>query len=268
MIEQTTKRLFIGFEIDALWPENLPSARIIPPNSRHFTLSFLGNQPLNLILPYLQQMPKPSFKIGRTGYFNSCLFLPDNHANVVAWQGHWLDNEQEILNYEVLLHQWLNEIGLHIQRRDHWLCHATIARKPLHMKAWLASFRKLPFFISHLHLYESLPELNYRPLWSHPFLPPFEEIEHTADLAYKIKGMTINELFSHAYCALSWRFPELLDFLPQSIILKNLDDLIILLNESITQADCKTYCPYKAISFHGSILERPNYLEWEMIVDV
>jgi RNA 2',3'-cyclic 3'-phosphodiesterase len=39
------KRLFFAFEVDAPWPEALPSGRILEPSCRHMTLAFLGNIP-------------------------------------------------------------------------------------------------------------------------------------------------------------------------------------------------------------------------------
>lgn len=264
----TTKRLFFGFQIEAPWPHPLPQGRILPENSRHLTLAFLGNQNYEMVREQLASLPLPPFKIGKTAFFDKCLFLPERHPNVVAWRGIWLQDTERMNSYYELFINWLANVHIHVDSKDFWLCHTTIARQPFNQEEWLQTFHPLPFTITHLHLYESLPELNYTPLWSHPLIAPFDEFEHTADIAYNIRGETFEELFYNAFSALSWRFPALLSFLPVNAIFQSLDDVIISLNESIGHADTEIGCPYKAISFHDELKQKSGFLEWEMIVDV
>ena len=54
---------------------------------------------------------------------------------------------------------------------------------------WLDHFTPLPFFVKAIHLYQSLGNLQYQSLWESPLLSPFEELEHTADIAFLIRGM-------------------------------------------------------------------------------
>lgn len=262
------KRLFFGFQVLAPWPERLPSGRIVTEQARHLTFAFLGNQDEKIVQKKLPSLPLPPFKIGKTGFFDTCLFLPDRHPHVVAWHGRWMENNKEITHYYNTFMEWIADLPFHVEKREEWLCHATIARNPFDQRDWQKAFYPLPFFISHLHLYESLPELQYRPIWSLPFVLPFEEFEHTADIAFSIRGETLDQLFYNAFIALCWRFPTLLEFKPNKLEIENLDDIIIALNQSIGKADEQEGCPFKAISFHGEAVAKNNCLEWEMIVDV
>lgn len=264
----TSKRLFFGFQVAAPWPHPLPQGRIVPENSRHLTLAFLGNQNYEMVREQLSSIPLPPFKIGITAFFDKCLFLPERHPNVVAWNGIWLHHTEIMNSYYERFINWLANVQIPVDAKDSWLCHTTIARKPFHKEEWLQTFHPLPFMITHLHLYESLPDLNYTPLWSCPLIAPFDEFEHTADIAYTIRGESLEELFYNAFSALSWRFPALLPFLPTMTDFHNLDDVIITLNESIGLADTEIGCPYKAISFHDDLKQTSGFLEWEMIVDV
>jgi hypothetical protein len=99
-------------------------------------------------------------------------------------------------------------------------------------------------------------------------LPPFEEKEHTADLAFIVRGQTPQELHRNAQLALSFKFPMLLPFFSKNLQ-TTLDGIIIALNEMVGSADAACGSPLKAISFHGQIKEDAyQILHWEMIVDV
>lgn len=49
---------------------------------------------------------------------------------------------------------------------------------------------------------------------------------------------------------------------------ESIEDIVIDLNELVTEADQKWGCPFKAVSFHGNIQENEELPYWKMIVDV
>jgi RNA 2',3'-cyclic 3'-phosphodiesterase len=110
--------------------------------------------------------------------------------------------------------------------------------------------------------------LEYQSLWEIPLLSPFEEFEHTADIAFLVRGTTPQELHRNAQLALAFKFPKILPFFSKRLQ-DTLDEIIIALNEMVGKADAECGCPFKAVSFHGQIkAEEENLLHWEMIVDV
>ena len=264
MSEPEEKRLFFAYEVQAPWPSELPTGRILPANCRHMTLAFQGKTDFNKLQALLPSFPKPPLRVGRTGHFDKCL----NLAHVMAWHGVLDEDDLPLKQYHQTVIAWLQGHEFNPDKRHPWLPHVTLARKPFDAKQWQKSFSKLPFLIQHIHLYESLPNLNYVPRWTLPLTRPFEEIEHTADIAYNIYGESLGQLFWHAFAALCHRFPPLLEFRPVRVDCQNLDDVVIALNECISKADSVIGCPFKAISFHGDIQEKNGILVWEMIVDV
>ena len=166
-----------------------------------------------------------------------------------------------------MLSDWLKAMGYPIDERP-FFPHITIARAPFDIKDWLAHFDPLPFFVKAIHLYQSLGNLHYQSIWESPLIPPFEEFEHTADIAFLVRGNTPQELHLNAQIALAFKFPPLVNFL-STILQDSLDEIIISLNEIVAKADMELGCPFKAISFHGKIIKDPyQILHWEMIVDV
>lgn len=227
----------------APWPEELPKGRVLSAPDRHLTLVFLGES----TMPDLESFPKPPFRIGLAGIFNKPAFL----SNVVAWHIQWL--EEGVLSYQNTLANWLNIKG-------EFLSHVTMARKPYLVEEWSAQFRKLPLYVKNLNLYESLGYSKYKILWQYPLLAPFDEMEHTADLAFRVR----HPLYLHAQLALAFHFPEIIRYFEWSAI-TDLDEIVSALNAMIAKVDSEIGCPFKAVSFHGT--ENPTN-EWEMIVDV
>lgn len=263
------KRLFFGLKATSPWPIGLPAGRLLHPDERHATLAFLGDTDWEKLSLQLPELPQPAFDTGLGAIFDKILFLPRRHPHVVCWHANFHESQATIDNYQKKLTTWLKEKAfLPAAEREIWLPHVTLARNPFDWHAWKTSFLPLPVIFDSLHLYESVGQLRYSSLWSVPIPQPFEEIEHTADMAFIVKGKTIAQLYLHALLALAFKYPDILMHLPASSELSSLDDIIEALNEAVSNTDQAVGCPFKAISLHGEIEEHQNYLQWEMIVDV
>jgi hypothetical protein len=136
------------------------------------------------------------------------------------------------------------------------------------MKSWQKAFTPLPMYVKALHLYESRPNLIYRPISSVPFLAPFEEKEHTADIAFTVRAVSFKELYYTAFIALSFTYPPFIGFFEKDAPHNTLDDIVASLNRLIAETDAMIGCPMKAVSYHGTVITSGTLLEWEMIVDV
>ncbi len=266
---QEIKRLFFGLDVSAPWPIQLPHGRVLNEEDRHLTLAFLGNIPVSKIMEILPSIPLPLHRIGLTGFFDQCLFLPNRHPHVVAWHIQWLEKGNWLSQYQQQLIDWLKRNDFSVSEKNTFLPHVSLCREPFPIGCWKESFSPLPLFTRNLHLFESLGHSHYRSCWRLPFKLPFEEKEHTADIAFIILGQDFSQLYLHACLALAFKFPLLLDYFSSESILSNLDDVVIELNNVLTRADIAVGCPFKAISFHGSIQkDKEGDLKWEMIVDV
>lgn len=253
------KRMFFGAEVFAPWP-HFPPGRMIAETERHLTLAFLGNTSFTALKDLLSQFPAPSFVVGPVGWCDRLLFIPEELPKVAALHVKWLQGDLAPLHAE--LQKWLS-----LADKRTFFPHVTVARSPFDKEAWRESFKEFPIAVRAIHLYESIGNLNYVPLWSYPLPLPFEELEHTADIAFLIRGETLAALFVHAQIALSFKFPEFLRYFSK-VVPKSLDALITELNRGISLADQEIGCPFKAVSFHGEIVQKEGLLLWEMIVDV
>lgn len=198
-------------------------------------------------MPDLTAFPKPPFSIGKGGFFNKTI----NLAHVIAWHIHWFENG--LLEYQKQLIEWL---GL----KDRFLSHVTLARKPCDEHGWQNAFQPLPMYVRNINLYESLGHSEYKILWQYPMLAPFEEIEHTADIAFIVRG----NLYLHAQLALAFHYPQMIRYFDLREI-NGLDTIVTALNQILARVDGEIGCPFKAVSFHGTKISSG---EWEMIVDV
>jgi len=266
---ESIKRLFFGLEIEAPWPQNLPQARSVKESCRHLTLAFLGNIPFSKLRDKLDFFPKLPIQIGPVGQFDACLFLPQKDPHVIAWHVNWLENSQALEKSQHLLNDWLRSLDLPVDDRP-FLPHVTLGRSPFNSHEWKNQFVPLPLIIKNLHLYESTGQLNYEPIWSYKQLsPPFVEIEHTADMAFEVYGETIQQIYRHAFIALSFHCPSLLKFYEKTKDPQIIDEVIMALNQAISLSDAEQGCSFKAVSFHGELQQRNDkILQWEMIVDV
>ena len=142
--------------------------------------------------------------------------------------------------------------------------HITIARAPFDRNAWEESFSPFPFFIKAIHLYQKLWETStYQSLWSLPLLTPFEELEHTADIAFLIQGEEMQELHLNAQLALASEISVMLPYLFKPAFKNSLNKVMIDLNERVSEADMRIGTPFKAVSFHGRVKKNAqNILQW------
>lgn len=269
MEESKSKRLFFALEVVAPWPQKLPVGRMLAENCRHMTLAFLGWTDFSKLQKALGGFPPPPFKVGLTGKFNKPLFLPKKHAKVAAWHVEWMDSEAPLQAYYKALTGWLQFQGFNPDIRDELLSHVTICRAPFDREVWEQAFTPLPLMVKNIHLYESIGNLVYEPIWTYPLIAPFDEIEHTADLAFNVHGETISQIQIHAYMALAFKFPKFLEFATPLHSPHIIEDAIANLNHTIALSDSVVGCPFKAVSYHGEVFEEPDgTLTWEMIVDV
>ena len=228
------------------------------------TLAFLGQSALDFL--EFPQIPRPHFSIAPVGVGSDLVFLPPDQPKVVALDAKWLEDPHPLFMYQQRLAEWLQTKG-HTLKSPSFYPHITIARMPFKKEQWQEAFHPIPFFLSAVHLYESLKDLEYRVLWSHPLKKPFIELEHTADLAFEICGTSLADLSIHAQLALFFTFPPLIEYYTL-IAAHSLEALIIVLNQMIAKCDSECGCPFKAVSFHGKMQERGHLYYWEMIVDV
>lgn len=258
------KRLFFAFSVEAPWPSETPQGRILDEAARHVTLAFLGNQPFQKLEDALGHFPEPAFLVGPVGKTDKVLFLPPKNSHVVAQHVIWLTSQESILRYQVALTDWIENLGYSVDRRP-FLPHVTLARAPFELQGW-EEFSQLPLMITGIHLYESLGHMRYQSIWKKPLVKPFEEIEHTADIAFHIRGQSLTELYINGAAALAFKFPPFLTFLRRETF-SSLDEVIQGLNRMLSHCDLDVGCPFKAVSYHGK-LSQNSIFNWEMIVDV
>lgn len=260
-------RLFFGAHVEAPWPKDYPPGRMISEETRHITLAFLGNHSLPDLLKILSSAPKPPFMLGPGGIANELVFLPPEKSRVAALAVQWLDPLSEFNTYQSSFALWLKNNGYPLDQRP-FFPHLTVARSPFDKQAWEKHFTPLPLFVKAIHLYQSMGDLEYKSLWELPLLPPFEEFEHTADIAFHVRGTSMQQLHQNAQLALAFKFPQLTLCFSQHLQ-NSLSEIIISLNQIVGEADRRFGCPFKAVSFHGNVrTDEKSLLHWEMIVDV
>lgn len=270
-MNEEKKRLFFALNISAPWPIRYPPGRVLEEKDRHLTLAFLGSVDLSKVQKFLPSFPKIPLKTGFVGEFVKCLFLPVRNPRVAAWEIEWYNNHAHFLSYQKEIEQWLEKNQLPFVKRkgqkEEFLPHVTICRQPSALHEWQKSFSPLPIIANGIHLFESLGHSQYTSLWRQDFILPFEEIEHTADIAFKVRGEDFAQLYLHAQIALAFKFPVFLSYYSTAFV-SNIDDVIMNLNEIVGKIDAAEGSPIKAVSFHAEIIKRNELLEWEMIVDV
>lgn len=255
-MEKNRKKVFLGAEVASPWIDLPEKKRVVAPSMRHITLKFIGWTEKEPPIPLIPFVMSP------VGILNDLLFLPKNHPRVIAYQAIFLSEESNFKKFQEEL------IDKQAPSRPA-LPHVTIARtSSLDRDKWEKWFTPLPFFIKGIHLYESKDELCYTPLFSQELIPPFIEIEHTADLAFLIQGCDFNQLYLHGALALAFSYPPMILSL-EVRALHSLEEVIEALNHLITKIDIESGCPFKAVSFQGRVTYKEQYLyQWEMIVDV
>jgi 2'-5' RNA ligase len=227
------------------------------------TLAFLGSTSPSISE---KAIPIPSFDIGPASYSTKWIFFPsETEARVVAAETASLS---PLLDYQYTLSQWVKTEGYPSHDSRPFFPHITLARGPLDVESWKKIPCEIPFYIRSIALMESLGHSRYQHLWRHSFLPPFAEIEHTADIAFLIRGSDFYDLFFHAQIALSFKFPALVAYLSKEKNFPSLDTVIAALNDVIARADLDIGIPFKAVSYHDEMAYHSNHLEWKMIVDV
>jgi RNA 2',3'-cyclic 3'-phosphodiesterase len=265
-MDDDVRRLFFGLELEAAWFEPPPSGRILEPKNRHLTLAFLGNISLSKLQGELTEYTCTE-RLGPLGICNKMIFLPKRRPNVAAGQIVWLD-EGPFDEMRGVLVEWLRDHDYPVDERP-FLSHVTMARGPFVISKWKKAFSPFPILAKGLHLFESLGHSEYNSVWEKKFILPFEEIEHTADVGYRIYGGSYKELFRHAEMALAFAFPPMTPFLSLGEGVDSLDEVIIELNQRVSRIDMEIGAPFKAVSFHGeAVRDEKGFLVWEMIVDV
>jgi hypothetical protein len=265
------KRLFFAFQIESLWPDDFPPGKLLNPEFRHMTLAFLGPSNWEALEPLIPQIPTPPFIVGKVGIFDKCLFLPEKRPHVAAWHIQWLQPDNAVFMYKETLTKFLVKNGFlkSDEGTNAFLSHVSIARNPRFFKLWKKNFEPKTCWIKKLHLFESLGYSKYNSLWNIEYHKPFEEIEHTADIAFKVYAENLSQIHLNAQIALATKFPCFIPYFQPYQSWSSIEEAIISLNKVVSLMDQKEGCPIKAISFHGNIKQKQEKVfEWEMLIDV
>jgi len=265
--EKKTNRLFIGASVVAVWPDKFLSNEIIKEENRHFTILFFGGQDQDA-KNILMNFPKPESILSPTGVFSNYVGLPKRSPHLVAMEGKIITG-MNIEDYRNNISRWseMQKIDFKKPKRPFYP-HLTICRKHPDIFKWESSKIKIPFYIDGINLYQSLGKSEYERLKTYPLVPAFEQIHHTADIAFLIRGESLQSIFINAQIALAFTYPDILDFLKTDVEISSQDQIVMKLNKVISNIDIEVGCPFKAVSFHGSFTQQLGYTQWEMIVDV
>ncbi|NGX52137.1 MAG: RNA 2',3'-cyclic phosphodiesterase [Candidatus Anoxychlamydiales bacterium] len=269
-MKEDTKRVFFGFKIFTHWLKTPEEKKIIQEKNRHITLLFLGDQNYLDIAQYLKELSLFDFKISPSGFFEKVLFLPKKNPRLVAYQANFMDKNKKIQELQKDLFDFFKNKKFDLkQNRDNFLPHVTVCRNEFKIDKWENSFEPFAFYVKSFNLFESFGSSEYKTLWKNEFLKPFDEIEHTADIAFNIRGEDFSDLLYNAFIALSFKETKFLSYYKELKNVSSIDDVIINLNDLVTKAEIDgIHMPFKAISFHSDIKREDNILSWEMIVDV
>jgi RNA 2',3'-cyclic 3'-phosphodiesterase len=260
------KKVFLGFSLNAPWPHSFPKAKLITEQQRHITLVFLGNYPVELLQKQFSLLFDASISLAPVGILDRILFLPQKHKpRVVAYHACFWEKKVEIFQKSLFI--WSKE---HVDAREienRFLPHVSVGRNPENLAEWEQSFIPLPFQVCDFCLFESLGNSSYNVLEKKSLLPAFEELSHTADIAFLIRGEDIQSLFMHAQVALFFCDPSMIPYKDEEKA-QSLDDIIRRLNAMIAKADMEVGSSFKAVSYHGVLKEEEGKMLWEMIIDV
>ena len=249
--------LFLGLE--AVLP-SLPElgGRAIKREFLHLTLLFFGKVKEGELIEKLKISPIPSFKI-----------CPAAKSSRILHLSHVLALDIEFMNKSDLLFQWKNSLEFFFSYKESrpYLPHVTITRQSDRSLADQSLLFPIPCYFKNLHLYQGLGNSEYSVLWTHPFSPIFEPLDHTADYGFVIFGESYNDLYLHALMALSDDYHALRPHLHQ-VECAQIEDVIIHLNKVLSFVDQEVGIGIKAVSFHAKISESNGILKWEMIVDI
>lgn len=206
------KRLFLGFKVDAPWFSIMPKGRIVAPESRHLTLAFLGEVDEGGLVKLLEEIPMSSYKVGAMGICKELIYLPPKKPNVAALSFNWLTQSELMLRFQQELVLWLRRFGyLSSDFENVFLPHVTLARRPFNPLEWKEIFYPLPLSTSHLHLYESIGQLRYKPLWSKNVWQPISRIVSPPEDAckvYRLMANTYKDLWIHTWLGLGFVYPQ------------------------------------------------------------
>lgn len=229
---------------------------------------FLGDIVLDEIKKYLDELYLPC-QIGLPGYFNKCLFWPETNPRLVAYQADFFEKNIILDKFHEEIFEFFKERKVLVKLENRFIPHVTICRDDFNLKLWKETFKQSPLYIKSFNLYESLQNSEYNILWTKDFINPFEEIKHTADIAFIIRGKSYLDLLHSSFIALSFKVEIFLNYVSLLKKVNSIDDVIINLNEIITNAEIDGFdIPFKAVSFHNKIDRKNEIMNWEMIVDV
>jgi hypothetical protein len=268
-----TIRCFIGFAVEGPWPASTLRDPLLL-SDRHLTILFLGQQPLTILLERCRRW-HPQLWSAPLLIAESWLRLPKEDPHVLALSTppctqadtltHLIDEGRALFDPAPPPE---GEIGREEGRGQppgrSWLPHVTVSRDPDQEANPLA----LPLWCADLHLYRSLPNRTYEPIWTWPIPRAFEEFDHPADRAFRCRGRTWPELALALLWALSQQVPELVQGAARCAQAASQADAVRILNQLLSEADARSPIPWKAVTFHGRVEQHKEGMVWEVVVDV